>query len=143
MKNFQGWLDRGSRAFLADDFDTYAGLFDSPFMLITTTASMVAAVPEDLREAFHQFHAMLKSQGTTDMVRLAYDVRPVGSALLVGWYETHFLRGGTRVFDPFVSNLTLRFSGGEWRAACITNVMTNRDWPIFLPRFDRGAPAEP
>jgi hypothetical protein len=86
---------------------------------------------------------MLLSQGVTDLVRIAFDVHPIGSLLLIGRYETHILRGGTRLFDPFVSSMTLRFSGGAWRAACITNAMTNDRWPIHLIRVDRGDPARP
>ena len=142
MQNFQSWLDRVGRAFFEDDFDTYSSAVERPFVLITATATMVSATPEDLRDGFVQFRDMLRSQGATDMVRLAFGVQPIGSQLLVGRYETHILRGATRLFDPYISSMTLRLSGGEWRAACISNSMTNSRWPIHLPRIDAGPQPE-
>jgi hypothetical protein len=143
MINFQDWLDRVARTFFDDDFPAYADAVEQPFVLVTATRTLIADTPDALRAGFEQFRDMLRDQGATDMIRLAQNVLPVGSTLLTGTYETHILRGGTRLFEPFASVMTLRLSGTTWRAACITNAMTNERWPIHLPRIDRGPPADP
>lgn len=139
MLNFQGWLDRVAQTFFDDDFDTYAGSIEQPFVLMTTTRTLIASTTEDLRDGFVQFRHMLLSQGATDFIRVAEDVRMLGPTLLTGSYETHILRNGLRLFDPYRSAMTLRLGDGVWRAAAITNAMSNDRWPIHLPRIDGSA----
>lgn len=138
MMNFQGWLDRVAQTIFENDFDSYANSVETPFVLMTTTGTLIAARPADLRSGFDQFHQMLLSQGATEMIRIAEEVRPIGTSFLIGTYETNILRNGTRLFEPFRSSLTLRNRDGVWRAACIANAMTNARWPIHLPLIDRG-----
>ncbi|MFN0113364.1 MAG: hypothetical protein ACKVPY_01660 [Paracoccaceae bacterium] len=135
MFDFQSWLDRITRSYIYLDFDSYAASVDFPFVLMTAGATFVLTSPNQLREGFEQFTSTLRALNASDVVSSASALSPVGPELLVGRYETSILRDAVRLFDPVVSIVTLRRSGGIWKAISIANTMTNNRWPIDLPRL--------
>ncbi|WP_118134363.1 hypothetical protein [Oceanicella sp. SM1341] len=131
MLNYQKWLDDISDSYNAADFDAYQAAFELPVTMITSTANIQVSEAEGLRTGFHALCRMLSGEGITDTIRLASDVRPLGANLIVGRYETHFMRGATRLFDPLQSTTTLRRGpDGRWRACCFALDLANARWPF-------------
>ena len=64
----------------------------------------------------------------------------VGPSLAAGAYDTHLLRGGQRVVEPFASVAMLRREDGAWRLASVMRAMTHDRWRFRLPgsRDDAG-----
>ena len=132
---FQDWLDWMDATILERDYDTYASGVSLPFTLITRTSTILVASAEDLRHGFDSYCDMLEAQGVTEIVRLARRVHRIGDGLMTGDYETHVLKRGAHVMDPFNSTAILRSADGGWQAVAIANEMTNTRWPIDLPRL--------
>ena len=140
--DFQRWLDKTGRTILTNDFETYRLHIQLPFTLITSDGNTVVEDEPTLKELFDSYRAMFSDFGVTNMVRLCATVQPMETGLVRATYVTHVLKDGDPVFDPFFSDMTLVQDGATWRAVSITNNLTNKRWPVPLPR-NGSAPAEP
>jgi hypothetical protein len=129
----QTWLDDMGAAVLAGDWPGYAARVCLPFHLITDAASLVVATEQELRQGFDTFLTMLRAEQITDYIRLADSAVQINRRLISGRYTTHLMAGGNRVVPPFRSQITLRQEAGVWRAASISNALTNSSWPIVVP----------
>jgi hypothetical protein len=130
----QAYLDRLSVAVMAHDWPTYRAAVCLPFQLVTQSHSMTMTSEEQLRAALDGFVANLRAQRVTDYVRLVEDAMQLDAVLVTGTYLTHLFAGSVRLIEPFRSHITLRREEGRWRAASITNALSNSRWPLLLPR---------
>jgi len=131
----QAYLDEVALAVMADNWDAYRHCISSPFLMINHTGTMHFATPEDLRSLYTEFLGMLRTQRVTDYIRLVEDAELIDRDLITARYVTHLLSGGNRIMDPVRSSISLRFEDGRWRAASITNALSNSRWPSLLPRL--------
>ncbi|TGD44346.1 hypothetical protein EEB11_06630 [Pseudotabrizicola sediminis] len=129
----QSHLDDMAAAIMAKDFAAYLNGVVLPLHLVTHDENMSIVTEEDLRDGFDSFCEMLRSQRTTDYIRLVDSAQLLSPDLITGRYTTHVIAGATRVFDPFVSQTSLRRAGGRWRAASITNSVARSRWPLLMP----------
>ncbi|WP_103332532.1 hypothetical protein [Pseudotabrizicola formosa] len=128
----QTFLDDMSTAVLAGDFAAYRAGVVVPFLLLTHTVSITLDTEQELEDGFNSFCDMLRSQRVTDYIRLVDSADQLDPDLISGRYVSHIIAGGTRVFDPFSSQITLRRVDGRWRAVSITNAIAKSSWPLLI-----------
>lgn len=140
LQILQSYLDETSEACLKGDWDTYAATVELPFVFMTQTATTCITTREELQLGFDAYHAMIKHQRVTDYVRLTETAVELDQGLISGRYTSHLLAGSHRIVPPFRSSITLRLSGNRWRAASISNVLVNAEWPLLMPRVAPDLP---
>jgi len=130
----QSYLDAVSEAVTVNDYDTYSTYVSLPFYMVTTTRTIVIQTDAELQQIFVDFYQTLKSQRVTQYIRLVESATQLDHDLISARYLTHLLSGATRLIDPFRSQITLRLEGNQWRAASITNALSNSQWPFAVLR---------
>ncbi len=136
----QGYLDDVSAIVMANDWDAYTDVISRPFQMITHTSTMSFASPDDIRGIFDDFVLLLRTQRVTDYIRLVDSALQIDQDLISARYVTHLLAGSHRIMDPVRSGISLRLEGNRWRAASITNALSNSRWPVLLPRLGTETP---
>ncbi|MDO9639707.1 MAG: hypothetical protein Q7J44_14295 [Pseudotabrizicola sp.] len=126
----QIYLDEMSAAVMAADFVAYRAGVVLPFHLVTHTETLSFTTDVDLREGFESFCAMFASQRVTNYIRLVESAQALAPNLITGRYITHIISGGMRVFEPFKSQITLRWNKDRWKAASISNAVAKARWPV-------------
>ena len=126
----QVYLDEVGAAVLADDWDTFRDSICLPCHIVSHNKSKVVTTEADMHAGFEQFRDTLRAQKVTDYVRLVESAGRLDKTLISGKYVSHLLAGGQRVMPPFKSQMTLRLVGIRWRAASVTNGLTNSRWPL-------------
>ncbi|MGO4907751.1 hypothetical protein ACEN2J_05395 [Pseudorhodobacter sp. W20_MBD10_FR17] len=126
----QEYLDVISDAVMAQDWEAYQGKIMLPLQLITHTANINVATPEELRAGFEAFCQTLQMQKVTHYVRLVETAKRLDQDLITGRYVSHLMAGAHRILPPYTSQMTLRRHGGVWRAVSITNSLANSRWPF-------------
>lgn len=132
----QAWVDRMGAACFANDLATFEQGVSLPFTLVTARRTLVQTEAAQIREGFETFRAMLMTLRATAMLRLVESAVRISPHSLVAIYETQIVSGGQRVAEPFRSAVTLVEQDGRWRAACISNGLTNTRWPIETLHVD-------
>jgi hypothetical protein len=139
---YQDVLDLLSDAALNGDTDVFRRYICLPFTVTTQSGTFVTRTCEDLFTSFRVFTDMLKSQGTTDYIRLARDARFVGPGLIEGVHYTHALRDGFRVMAPYASRMVIRREGDLWRVTDATHAVADR-WPLDQPHVTGSSEVPP
>jgi hypothetical protein len=131
----QTYLDEVAAIVMADDWDSYTNTICRPFLLITHTDTMTFATPHDIRGIYQNFVLLLHTQRVTDFIRLVETADLIDQNLISARYVTHLMAGGNRIMNPVVSSISLRLEGNRWRAASITNAVSNSRWPLLMPKM--------
>jgi hypothetical protein len=131
----QSYLDDVGAIVLRNDWDAYCDVLCRPFTLITHAETLIFATPDDIRSLYDGFLDMLQSQRVTDFIRLVETAAQVDPDLISARYVTHLMSGGMRIMPPTTSQITLRLEVNRWRAASITNALSNSRWPVLMPRL--------
>jgi hypothetical protein len=139
---YQNVLDRLSDAALHGDTDVFRRHICLPFTVTTQSGTFVTRTCEDLFASFQVFTEMLKSQGTTDYIRLAREATDVGPGLIEGVHYTHALRDGFRVIAPYASRMVIRREQDVWRVTEATHALAN-PWPLGLPQVTASSEVPP
>ena len=129
----QAFLDAivdGSRA---RDFEAFERHMALPLTVILPGGTLTVADAADLRAGFEGDLAALDGHGVTDYVRVATSMTWVGPSLAAGAYDTHLLRNGQRVVEPFASVAMLRREDEAWRLASVMHAMAHDRWRFRLP----------
>jgi hypothetical protein len=138
----QTYLDEVSAIVMANDWKAYTDVLCRPFMMITHAETLTFATPDDIRALYDRFRDLLQSQRVTDYIRLVDAAEQIDPDLISARYVTHLLSGGMRIMDPVKSGITLRLEGNRWRAASITNAVSNSRWPLLMPRLGPAFPVK-
>lgn len=131
----QTYLDEVAALVMADDWDGYTDAICWPFLLITHETSLSFPAPEDIRPVYHDFRTLLVSQRVTDLIRLVETAQQIDDSLISARYVTHLMAGSLRIMEPVLSSISLRLEGNRWRAASITNAVSNSRWPLLMPKL--------
>lgn len=137
----QSYLDEVAAYVMDDDWDAYCDTVSRPFLLITHEKSMTFANPDEIRGIFDDFRQMLTTQRVTDFIRLVEVSQQIDERLISARYVTHLMSGSYRIIEPIRSSISLRLEGNRWRAASITNAVSNSRWPLLMPRLSDAAEA--
>ena len=132
MLELQSYLDQTVDSFIENDPETFIGLLDLPFTVISTQGTQVATSQEELRIAHQAYVSTIRAHGVTDLIRLAQQTISVEPDLVVGVYETHVLRNGHRLVDPYRSAIMLRRKGEMWIATSVMNSSAHTDWVLRI-----------
>jgi len=132
----QAYLDEVGAIVLSDDWAAYCDCICRPFELVTHAETLVFPTPDDIRRIYDGFTSLLRSQRVTDFIRLVDSAHQIDRDLITARYTTHLMSGSHRIMAPVQSGITLRLEGNRWRAASITNAVSNSRWPLLLPRLD-------
>ncbi len=136
----QAYLDEVSAIVMANDWEAYTDVVCRPFMLITHAETLIFATPDEIRTIYTRFHDLLRSQRVTDYIRLVEGAEQIDPDLISARYVTHLMSGSMRIMDPVRSGITLRLEGNRWRAASISNAVSNSRWPLLMPRLGSASP---
>lgn len=139
----QAYLDDVAAIVMADDWDAYTDAISQPFLLITHTTTMTFATPDEIRGVYRDFVLLLRTQRVTDFIRLVETAQQIDENLISARYVTHLMSGSHRIMDPVRSSISLRLEGNRWRAASITNAVSNSRWPLMMPKLPQGAADTP
>lgn len=131
----QDYLDEVAAIVMADDWDAYCDAISRPFLLITHTTTMSFATPDDIRGVYQDFVLLLRTQRVTDFIRLVEAAQQMDPNLISARYITHLMSGSHRILEPVRSSISLRLEGNRWRAASITNAVSNSRWPLLMPEM--------
>ncbi len=141
MLDFQGFLDAIVDAVRVRDFEAFEPRYALPVTVIAAQGTYLIEDRGDLLGAFDGYIAALDGHGVTDYVRVSTSLTRIAPTLAAGTYETHLLRNGTRVAEPFASAVLLRHDDGEWRATTFMVALTQERWRFRLPGTDDAAQA--
>jgi len=130
----QTYLDEVAAIVVAGDWEAYTDVVCRPFTMITHSGTLSFATPDDIRCIYDGFRDLLRSQHVTNFIRLVDTAHQIEHDLISASYVTHLISGGTRIMDPVTSGITLRLDGNRWRAASITNALSNSRWPLLMSR---------
>ena len=134
---FQAFLDSIANAIRAGDFGAFERHVALPGVMISAQGTRLITERDDLRAGFEGYVAAVRGHGVTDYVRIASSFTRVGPGLATGVYETHMLRNGTRVVEPYSTAVMLRRDDGAWRATAFLLALTHDRWRFRLPGSDR------
>ncbi len=140
VRILQDYLDDIAAAVMSGDYPRYRDGVVLPLHLVTHTTNLSVTTEDGLRNGFDAFRLMLRTQRVTDYIRLVESAQAIDEELISGRYVTHLIAGGMRVNDPFQSQITLRREAGRWRAASITNALSNSRWPLVMPSLANTDP---
>jgi len=133
---YQTWLDVVSKAVVENDDDTLLAWFGRPFLMRTSDAEVLIETDEDLLSDFEVLRRGLKSQGVTNYIRLVQKARYLSEDYIEGWHVSHMLRGAIAVVPPYRNRVVLHRDGDIWRCTEADHQLSNRRFPIEMPRVD-------
>lgn len=128
--DFQAWLDTVTGYFMAGDFDAFADTTSLPATVWTAEGASVISTRKDLLDRFEFWMRLMKAQQATDMIRTMRSSTRLGPDIIRGKYETELLRRGTRVIDPFQSEMMLRREDGVWRTISLEHSLMKQFWAL-------------
>lgn len=134
----QSYLDSVADSVMTDDWESYADSISRPFLLVTHDHTLSFATPDEIRGIYDEFRLLLRTQRVTDYIRLVDTAFQIDPGLITARYVTHLMAGSHRIIDPVRSSLSLRLEGNRWRAASITNAVSNSRWPLLMPRLGQN-----
>lgn len=83
-----------------------------------------------LRKDFELYANSIRLQNVTDIYRPVVGIVELDPDWVEVTVETHILRGGERVVDPFKTQFVLRTKDGEWRIATIRSSLGHINWTL-------------
>ncbi len=125
----QAYLDEAAAAVLADDWVTYRAGISLPCATVSRDGTTIIRTEAALRAGYDGIRAMLIGQGVTDYIKMVETAQFLDKDLISVSYLSHILVSGHRIMPPFRSMLDLRFEGRRWRAAGVTNGLSQNQWP--------------
>ena len=138
MLDFQAYLDRVVDATRSGDFLTFESCLALPLAVMCLEGTAIMTTRDEMRGSFEAYRLNLVRLGVTDYVRTASALHMIGPGYAMGVYQTHLLRNGTRMVEPYSTTITLREMGGGWRTTSLaTAVPGARHW-FRLPPFLEG-----
>ena len=136
MFDFQGYLDEVVDAVRSADIDAFAARLSLPLAVMCVEGTAVMTTREDVARAFDAYRLNLDRLGVTDYVRTASALHLVGPGYAMGVYQTHLLRNGVRMVEPYSTAVTLREGGGgRWRTTSLATAVPGAAHWFRLPPF--------
>ena len=135
MLDFQAFLDAIVDSVRSRDFERFLGHFTLPQTVITGEGTAVLTQPAQVRAGFDAYVLLLERLGVTDYVRTASSLHMISPVLATGVYQTHLLRNGLRMIDPFPSTATLRCDDGAWRVTSVMSAIPQAGRWLHLPPY--------
>ena len=127
--NFQDFLDGVVETIRTRDFDAFEAHMGLPLTVFSYEGTAVVTDPEDLRHYFRLYVENLERTGVDEQRRIATSFYQIGPKLAACTYDTHLLREGKRVIEPYASSSTLRCEDDRWRVVSIMSAIPHgRSW---------------
>ena len=146
MFDFQAYLDTVVDAIRSHDFERFERCLSLPLAVMALEGTAVMTRREEMRRAFEAYLVNLQRLSVTDYVRTASALHMIGPGYAMGVYQTHLLRNGVRLVDPYYTTITLRGFDGEWRTTSLATAVPGAAHWFRLPPFLRvedDAPPDP
>lgn len=138
MFDFQAYLDRVVDANRSGDFAAFEACLALPLAVMCLEGTAVMTTRDELRGSFEAYRLNLERLGVTDYVRTASALHVIGPGCAMGVYQTHLLRNGVRMVEPYSTSVTLREMGGGWRATSLATAVPGAAHWFRLPPFLEG-----
>lgn len=123
---YQDHLDRTADALLRCDFAAFLQAMHLPHQVQTETDTRVIKTPDEMRVTFDKFAAKYAEIGVTDFVRVAQEAHFCSSTEIRGVHESHVIRNGTRLIQPYPNRVRLALcADGTWRETHSANAVLN------------------
>ncbi len=110
LSEFEAFLDDLSACFLSEDLDLWMARVRIPLCLILPSGSQVIKSVGEMRCFFKDCITAKRIQRIDAIVRRPLELEVCEDGVLLATYETHLLRSGHRLVDPFQSTAMLRKS---------------------------------
>ena len=121
QSEFEAFLDDFSACFLSEDLDLWMARVRIPLCLILPSGSQVIKTVGEMRCFFNNCITAKRIQRIDAIVRRPLELEVCEDGVLLATYETHLLRSGHRLVDPFQSTAMLRRSEYGLVAGSILN----------------------
>ncbi len=121
LSEFEAFLDDLSACFLSEDLDLWMARVRVPLCLILPSGSQVIKSDVEMRRFFNNCIAANRIQQIDAIVRRPVELEVCEDGVMLATYETHLLRSGHRLVDPFQSTAMLRTSRYGLVAGSILN----------------------
>jgi hypothetical protein len=139
MFDFQAYLDEVVDATRSGDVDAFASRLSLPLAVMCLEGTAVMTTREDVARAFEAYRVNLDRLGVTDYVRTASALHMIGPGYAMGVYQTHLLRNGVRMVEPYSTTVTLREGvAGRWRTTSLATAVPGAAHWFRLPPFIEG-----
>lgn len=123
---YQRHLDQVTHALMNKDFESFQKAVQIPHHRQTETDAHVIETPEEMRATFKKFTEKYVGLGVTDFIRLAQDAYFHSDTEIRGMHESHLIRHGARIIQPYPSRIRLlRSADGIWRETHCANAILN------------------
>lgn len=111
----QALLDITGDALMADDFDAFAAVFQTPQHMATMAGPIYMETPEDMRRAFDEMHKHLRGIGATHMVRKCVAAEYKTPTRIEATHTCETLKDGKRLSGPYPGFSVLEKIDGHWK----------------------------
>jgi hypothetical protein len=136
--------DRLTKALIDGDFDLYRSVMDIPLRVAPRDdAAYVLETEAALSEDFDQYHAVIKSQGVTDIFRQVLYVQDIAADRQKMVCLTHILVHAHRLVDPFETSMTLVLRTDGWRISEIESSEGHIKWTLGRAFVGPGGTFDP
>lgn len=123
MAIYQDLLDRISKSYLDNDFDTYALMLRVPHDVGSFNTGLRLETRQDLRLLFDNMRARFVQQGITDYLRTCLAAGFNSPTEILGAHETRLMNRTQVVEQPFPSKSILRLENGRWWVVASDNAI--------------------
>lgn len=128
MLNLQEFMDKVIDIIRQDDADGYLSMIELPYQVITARETRTFVRRQEMREHFQLFRIGLHQLGFHDLEHRVTSATMLGADLATGIYETQLHRDDQLFIAPYRSCITLRRTGGKWRAVSTAHTSGHADW---------------
>lgn len=128
---FAQLAEKITAALLNEDFELYESVMQLPLRVEPRNGEPYTLFDrEALRRDFELYANSIRLQHVTDIYRPLVSVLELDADWVEVTVETHILRGGERVVDPFRTQFILRQSDGCWRIGTIRSSLGHINWTL-------------
>jgi len=130
----QAHLDALSGALLSGDFEAFIEGIHLPHVMLNDDAEKRIETRAQSRQLFIAYHRTLVAQGVTEYARLSTGAVFQSTDIICAAHETHILRKGQRIVEPYANRILLERIKGGWYETTASNAIVDDKDRMLLPK---------
>lgn len=140
---YQAHLDALSEALLTGNAEAFAAGISLPHSISCEDSYTVVETHEEMIRIFNAYHRTLTSQGVTEQARIVTKAEFVTPDVIIGEHETHIMRDGLRLVEPYPNRVRLDRIDGGWYETKAANGVKCDGNRMLMPQPSHAIPDLP
>ncbi len=124
----QNFFDRFGKAVVDHDADAFAGLFETPALVISPDSTQLLETTADARILYQEFRAGFDHQAADNLIPVAREVNYLTPDLMSCVFDIYLMHRAERRAPSISASGTLRNSEEGWRLVAMTLTLDLKTW---------------